>query len=260
MCTLVLFFRVFTEYPIVIAANRDESLTRPSVNPTYLSSSPWIYAGQDRLAGGTWLGVNEWGVTVGVLNRQAITSIDPLRRSRGSLCLDALQQHSAEAAVHALMTQTDYIYNPFNLVITDPTAAYVIDNHRDTLTLQRLSPGIHMVTNRDPNDPTCARVARFSPLFAQIGAAFSASPLPLRTLFGALHHQMAQHADSMRDARNGLCLHLDGYGTCSSTLLAYSQKECRYDYLFAPGPPCRTSYKGTSLPVATVASHPPSTT
>lgn len=260
MCTLVLFFRVFADYPIVIAANRDESLTRPSANPTYLSSSPWIYAGQDRLAGGTWLGVNEWGVTVGVLNRQATTPIDPLRRSRGSLCLDALKQHSAEAAVHALKTQAGHTYNPFNLVITDLISAYVIDNHRDTVTIQRLSPGIHMVTNRDPNDPACVRVARFFPLFAQIGAVFSSRSLPLRNLFGALHRQMAQHADSARDAREGLCLHLDGYGTCSSTLLAYSQKEYRYNYLFAPGPPCRSSYKETSLPVATVASHPPSTT
>jgi hypothetical protein len=70
---------------------------------------------------------------------------------------------------------------------------------------------------------------------------------------------MAQHADSPGDARDGLCLHLDGYGTCSSTLMAYSHEERRYNYYFAPGPPCQTSYKEISLPLATFASHPPST-
>jgi hypothetical protein len=70
---------------------------------------------------------------------------------------------------------------------------------------------------------------------------------------------MAQHADSLGDARDGLCLHLDGYGTCSSTLLAYSREERRYNYYFAPGPPCQTSYKEISLPLATFANHPPST-
>lgn len=259
MCTLVLFFRVFPDYPIVVAANRDESLSRPSSHPTQLLSLPWVYGGQDLLAGGTWLGVNEWGVGVGVLNRQASTPADPHCRSRGHLCLDALKQKSAEAAVHSITTQTAHSYNPFNLVITDSASAYVIDNQRTTLTIRQLSTGIHFVTNRDPNDPACARIARFSPRFAEIGRSFSTGPLPLRDLFAALHHQMAQHADLSGDARDGLCLHLDGYGTCSSTLMAYSREERRYNYYFAPGPPCQASYKEISLPLATFASHPPST-
>jgi hypothetical protein len=259
MCTLVLFFRVFPDYPIVVAANRDESLSRPSSPPTQLWSLPWVYGGQDLLAGGTWLGVNEWGVAVGVLNRQAFTAADLRCRSRGHLCLDALKQKSAEAAVQSITTQTDYSYNPFNLVIADSASAYVMDNQSATLTIRQLSTGIHFVTNRDPNDPTCARIARFSPRFAEIGGSFSTGPFALHDLFGTLHRQMAQHADSPGDARDSLCLHLDDYGTCSSTLMAYSRKERRYNYYFAPGPPCQTSYQQISLPRAALASHPPST-
>jgi hypothetical protein len=259
MCTLVLFFRVFPDYPIVIAANRDESLSRPSTHPTQLWSPPWVFGGQDLLAGGTWLGVNEWGVSVGVLNRQASAPADPLCRSRGQLCLDALKQKSAAAAVHAITTRTDHSYNPFNLVIADSFSAYVVDNHSTTLTTRQLPTGIHFVTNRDPNDTACARIARFSPRFAEISDSFSSGPLSLPNLFGMLHHQMAQHADPPGDARDGLCLHLDGYGTCSSTLIAYSREERRYNYYFAPGPPCQTSYREVSLPPAPFASHPPST-
>ena len=259
MCTLVLFFRVFPNYPIVIAANRDEALSRPSSGPTQLGASPWIYGGQDLLAGGTWLGVNEEGVAVGVLNRQASAPANPSYRSRGQLCLEALKCHSAESAAKTVIAQSDYSYNPFNLVITDYRSAYVIDNEHQTLRIQQLSSGTHIVTNRAPNDTQCSRIARFSPAFSDLGRSLAPHALSLSDIFTGLHQKMAQHADRQEEARNGLCLHMDGYGTCSSTLLAYSHTDRRYSYYFAPGPPCRTSYKEVPLPSAAFANHPPST-
>jgi uncharacterized protein with NRDE domain len=262
MCTLALYFQVFPDHPLVVAANRDEALSRPSLGPTLLGSSPWIYGGQDLLAGGTWLGVNEHGVTVGVLNRQSLSLADPHCRSRGHLCLDALKHHSAEAALHALMKQEVQRYNPFNLVIADHTSAYVVHNEagrRRPFTVLRLSPGFHIVTNRDPNDQTCSRIARFTPHFTDIGQSVTQEQSSLLEFFVRLQGQMSEHALSSGEARDGLCLHLDGYGTCSSTLLIYSQSERRYTYHFAAGPPCHTPYKEVVLPSATLASHPPST-
>ena len=258
MCTLILYFRVFAEYPIVIAANRDEALTRPSSTPVQLWSSPWIYGGQDLQAGGTWLGVNAYGVAVGVLNRQSLTPADSQFRSRGQLCLTALKYTSATNALEAIIGQSDHQYNPFNLVIADQQSAYVIDNQKREFTIHALSPGVHLVTNRNPNDPECPRIARFSPLFSEVSRLFVNQSVSLSTLFAALHHKMAEHANNP-EPRNGLCLHLDGYGTCSSTLLAYSAVELRYYYHFADGPPCRTLYSEVSLPKSTLANHPPST-
>ena len=260
MCTLALFFQVFPNYPIVIAANRDEALDRPSLGPTQLSSSPWIYGGQDLLAGGTWLGINECGVAVGVLNRQSSAPADSSYRSRGQLCLEALQCHSAESAVNTIVAQREHCYNPFNLVISDHTAAYVVDNQTQTLRIHQLSPGIHIITNRAPNDLTCSRISRFLPLFTDLGHSAATSTLSLSNLFSALQRQMAQHAEASEEARSGLCLHMDGYGTCSSTLLAYSHTDRCYNYHFAPGPPCQTDYKEVSLPLPAFANHPPSTT
>ena len=40
MCTLAFYFQVFSRYPIVAAANRDESLTRPSATPLRLWTPP----------------------------------------------------------------------------------------------------------------------------------------------------------------------------------------------------------------------------
>ena len=69
MCTLALYFQVFPQYPLVVAANRDESLARPSAAPVQLWPAPWVYGGQDLHAGGTWLGINERSVVAAI--RQA---------------------------------------------------------------------------------------------------------------------------------------------------------------------------------------------
>lgn len=213
------------------------------------------------IAGGTWLGVNEHGVAVGVLNRQSQAPADPQARSRGQLCLDALKQSSAEASVSTL-SQDGHMYNPFNLVIADTNSAYVMDNQGGQRTVRQLSAGIHIITNRDANDQACSRIARFSPLLANdiatVAQETGQTP-PLPQLFSLLHHRLATHAQENEEARDGLCIHLDGYGTRSSTLLAYARQERHFHYHFAPGPPCRTAYKKVELPSPTLASHPPST-
>src|SRR5207248_9010704 len=59
MCTLALFWRVFPDAPVAIAANRDESPQRPWSDP---HQGDGIFGGRDEKAGGTWLGVGPAGV------------------------------------------------------------------------------------------------------------------------------------------------------------------------------------------------------
>lgn len=73
---------------LVVAANRDEFLGRPSVPPSEIE--PGIVAGRDLEAGGTWLGVNRHGLFVAVTNRKTPTRT-PEARSRGLLALEALR-------------------------------------------------------------------------------------------------------------------------------------------------------------------------
>lgn len=263
MCTLALYFRVFAPYPLVVAANRDESLTRPSITPTQLWPSPWIYGGQDLRAGGTWLGINEHGVLAGILNRHTPHPPDPYRRSRGLLCLDALKHSSAHAALAFVKTQRAEQYNPFNLLVADPSAAYVVHSLQGTLRIHQLTPGVHLLTNLDLNDPECPRIARSFQRFLQIPHCCAPTAISIADLFAQLRPILADHDTPLdprsQDPRNSLCVHLPGYGTCSSTLLAYTLSEHRYTYYFAPGPPCRTPYNEVSVPPAALTSQPPST-
>src|SRR5215831_14240695 len=96
MCTLAIYFKAFTDYPVVVAANRDEYLARPALPPTTLAETPHIVGGKDLRASGTWLGLNQHGLIAGLLNRRNGTQDnDPGLRSRGLLCLDALRHASA---------------------------------------------------------------------------------------------------------------------------------------------------------------------
>ena len=269
MCTLALYFRVFADSPIVAAANRDELLARPSDPPLQLAANPWIWGGRDRIAGGTWLGVNASGVMAGILNRQSPLPPDPSRRSRGQLCLDALRYPSAAQAAHQLVRHSPHDYNPFTLVIADARQAYVVNTAPTALALHVLKPGLYLFTNRDFNDPSCPRIARLRPHFHQLSQTTEILPFP--SLVPDLRRLMADHGASpsglggnhapyQPDTRNSLCLHLDGYGTCSSTLLAYQTRTQSYHYLFAPGAPCQHPYKTVSLPPGPHANQPPSST
>src|SRR5438309_9782695 len=106
MCTLALYFRVFENFPLVVAANRDEHYDRPSAPPQILSLNPKIVAGKDLRVGGTWLGINEHGVFAAILNRRGNgeQSAVSQARSRGLLCLDVLKRQSAREAT-ALLRQ-----------------------------------------------------------------------------------------------------------------------------------------------------------
>ena len=70
MCTMAILYRVARGTPILVAANREERFDRPTQYPKIQSGSPRVVCGIDRKAGGTWLGVNQFGLFCAVLNRR----------------------------------------------------------------------------------------------------------------------------------------------------------------------------------------------
>ena len=88
MCVLTLLVGRFPEYPLIVAANRDESYARNAFPPRELE--PGIVGGQDGQSGGTWLGINKFGMFCAVTNRETpVTTPEGL--SRGLLTLEALR-------------------------------------------------------------------------------------------------------------------------------------------------------------------------
>jgi uncharacterized protein with NRDE domain len=233
MCTLAVLHRCTPEADLWIAANRDEYLERASEPPLVRAGRAGpIVAPLDRRAGGTWWGVNRHGVFAALTNRPT-AALDPARRSRGQLVLDALEATCAElAAESALRTGAD-LYNPFNLLLVDGRDAFVVVYERRPR-LVPLAPGVHVIGNVDPDTREVAKIRR---TFAQAEAVATG---PAEAIEAGLAAICRTHADAP-EARESTCIHGDVYGTRSSTLLRLGEAGSLLRH--AEGPPCATPYR-----------------
>jgi len=57
MCLIVLAWQAHPDYPLLVAANRDEFFARPSAAAAFWDDAPAVFAGRDLQAGGSWLGI-----------------------------------------------------------------------------------------------------------------------------------------------------------------------------------------------------------
>ena len=250
MCTLAAFVGVFPSWPLVVAANRDEYLARPAAPPTLLRETPpRAFGGRDLTAGGTWLGVSEVGLVAGMLNRRSTAPPDPACRSRGQLCLDLLGCATAAEAATRVGAEPPGRHNPFNLLVADPTAAFVVSQPRgERPRAMRLEPGLHLLTNLDLNDPTCPRIAASHQGFAATGDAFARDG-DVDALVSRLQTVLADHATALDPRGPGnLCVHMGPYGTRSSSVLLVPAGAEPVRYFHADGPPCRTRLEPVPLP------------
>ena len=247
MCTLAAYVRCTPSLPLLVAANRDEFLDRPTADPQVLIVDPWAFGGQDLSAGGTWFGVNGAGMVVGLLNRRRPSGPDPGLASRGLLALTMLQQPGVAAACRALEGIEGSAYNAFNLLVADRHGAIVATNREGAIQITRLEPGIHLLTNLELNDPTCPRIAKSWQRFRSLDLAAASDPA---TLVPCLQTILADHStalDPRADVIDTLCVHLPGYGTRSSSIVAAGATGS-LRFWHAAGPPCRTAYRELLLP------------
>ncbi|MGH7916295.1 MAG: NRDE family protein [Candidatus Binataceae bacterium] len=252
MCTLAIYYKAFADYPVVIAANRDEYLGRPAIPPTVLSEHPYVVGGKDLRASGTWLGINEHGVVAALLNRRAINNGEgnPRLRSRGLLCLDALRCRSATEAARFVEDQRGTDYNPFNLLIASREESYVAYNPAGKIKLTRLEPGFHLLTNLDIDDFECPRISHSYGRFGALvkNPDFARDPLAMRAALGRLLADHSTQLDPRSGRPNSLCLHLGAYGTRSSSMIFMGREPHSLAHFFAPGPPCTTDYESAIVP------------
>ena len=157
MCTIVLLRRPGDGWPLMLAANRDEMLTRAALPPgRHWPDQPEVIAGQDLEAGGTWLGLNDRGLVAAISNRRGSLGPAPGMRSRGALPLKALAHDSAVRAAADLAELDVGLYRPFNLVIADCRDAFWLCNREgdDAIDCTAIPTGLSMLTAAELDDRT----------------------------------------------------------------------------------------------------------
>lgn len=230
MCTVGLILQQHPEYPLIVAANRDESADRPAHGPMLWSAPTPFVGGRDEVAGGTWMGLNAAGVMVALTNLWVGDFRKKHPLSRGAVVSELLALESLEHINDALSEIQITDRGPFNLICADTTGRALTACSDDNLTPRWLEPGCHAISNLRPGAPwhKTDRVVLGLSRWSQ-AADLSAH------LTGVL----AEHV-GLRGPKRSVCVHTPtAYGTVSSTLLM-TGPDVPGVLKYCDGPPCRT--------------------
>ena len=208
---------------------------RPALPPArHWLDRPDVVAGLDQLAGGTWMGINDFGVVAAILNRTG--SLGPLqgKRSRGELPLEALEHADADSAVAALSDLNTAAYRPFNMIVADNTKVFWIKSDgQSAISCYPIPAGLHMLTAHDLDDPVSSRIAHNL-------ESFETAPIP-----DPDQGRWDEWIEILTHGK-GMCFHLpNGFGTVSSSLIALPSVECsgkKPVWLYTHSPPGTAPY------------------
>lgn len=237
MCLLAIQYKSVPEAPILVAANREEEFDRPSLVPAIQPGKPRVLSGVDTKAGGTWLGVNQNGLFVGLANRPRLFA-PPSPKSRGLLCRDLLRANSARHAVDMAMEElTANKYDGCNLIIADSESGWAVHGGDDP-EVAELIEGLNIISTHDVNDLRDERQKLARRL------------LTLQTLDSAVKFlAVASKAFARPPAapdRPGMVVRSKDRGTVSSTLIALGKKPRDAIFQYANGSPDMARYEDYS--------------
>ncbi len=166
MCLIVFAWRSHPDYPLILAANRDEFYLRRTRPAAWWGHAVSVLAGHDEEAGGTWLGITRRGRFAALTNVRAPTERNPHAPSRGTLVLSALQSSETIPLWHASNAPRMSAYNGFNLLTGDigplessgasnlapyPRLDYFSNRNGDLP--RALAPGVYGLSNANLDTP-----------------------------------------------------------------------------------------------------------
>ena len=145
MCLILFSYQQHPEYPLIIAANRDEFYERPTKAAGYWEDYPNILAGRDVEAGGTWMGINEQGKIAMLTNFRDLSNNKTNAPSRGKLVSNFLQNESDASVYLQAIAQKGETYNGFNLICGEPKSLQYYGNYQQGV--HPINAGIHGLSN-----------------------------------------------------------------------------------------------------------------
>ena len=236
MCLILVAWRAHPEYPLVVAANRDEFHQR-AAEAAHWWSHPRMLAGRDLSAGGTWLGVTRDGRFAALTNYRDPTRYRDGAPSRGAIVPATLETAMPAARRLQQLQQQGAAYNGFNLIFSDRDQLAVFESVAGSGRL--LDPGVYGLSNHLLDTPWPKVVAAKTAL----GAALTDLP-DEQALLELLHDE--RQADAAQLPRTGVSqdweqllssafIRSPDYGTRCSTVLLMDRRgqvsltECTWD-------------------------------
>lgn len=151
MCLILFAYKIHPNYPLVLAANRDEYYHRPTREAQWWPEAPHLLAGQDLEGGGTWMGITRGGRIAAVTNVREGLPVPGEYRSRGFLPLDYLNHQGDDSSFSARVHDSKDSYRGYNLLFGSIAQLHYYSNRREDLA--PLKAGIYGLSNAALDDP-----------------------------------------------------------------------------------------------------------
>lgn len=227
MCSLTWYA---TEDGYELFFNRDESRERLPARPPGLELRDGleILAPTDADAGGTWLGINAFGLTVGLLNGKSHAPAPSAPLSRGLLVRELLDAADTAEVEGRLASMDLALRRGFRLIALEPGApllSAVWDGR--TLTCEREGE-LALPLSSSSSDPEGALCNR-----TEVLAALRAGGEPLSERLLESFHRSHDPGPSAVSA----CMHRPDAETVSYTRTRVGRTQVELGY--SPAPPCR---------------------
>lgn len=247
MCLILLAFRAHADYPLIVAANRDEAYARPTAPAGFWPDHPQVYGGRDLEQGGTWLGLAANGRFAAITNYRQGHRVATAKRSRGELTRGYLTGSSETNAYLRQVEARSHEYNGFSLIVGGLDGLGFYSNRGGRI--EDIAPGVHGLSNHLLNEPW-PKVKR------GVGALSALLQADEPQLVGSLFTLLADQAPAPDDllpatgiapererALSAAFIASETYGTRASTVVLVSAAG---EVLF-----CERSYGPDGIPAGT---------
>jgi len=145
MCLLAFAWHRHPDYPLILAANRDEMRDRPTAAADWWPDAPEILGGRDLRAGGSWLGITSPGRLAALTNFRDGREPPPNAVSRGDLVADYLQSGITPPGFARALEGSADRYAGFSLIFGDRDTLYYFSNRGGPR--GPVEPGVHTLSN-----------------------------------------------------------------------------------------------------------------
>jgi uncharacterized protein with NRDE domain len=141
MCLIFIAKNKHPDLPFILAANRDEFFARPSQKAHFWPSEPYMLAGKDLQASGTWLGLTRDGLLATVTNVRSAKDMQASKDllSRGEIPKQLLSKEQPLEQSLLNIKNTAQSYGGFNLLTgsIQGDIHYLSNRYERTETLQQ---------------------------------------------------------------------------------------------------------------------------
>lgn len=219
MCVALLALKQHPLFPLVLLANREEFLDRPTRPLSPWPGLPEILAGQDLQAGGTWLGAQAQGAWGLLTNFHGGASVAPGAPSRGQILVRYLEH---QVDFQPWLEQRASQYAGFNLLLGRGLQIDYFSNQ--SLHWRSLQPGIYGLSNALLDEPW----PRVEWGKARLAELLQRNPLRLADLYSLLTHPDLRISPIQGyGSRSGHLILQNARGELSLGEVQYHDDECR---------------------------------